>query len=188
MQLNGSTLEPVKESTGTNSTDKPDGDNEYASEEEDSNVNQHSASSISHMPPAQGESHGSRNEGNAGKPKKNSYFKYKLTGEDVWHRARAHGRQPKATGTYNDWLNVQHLDDGRDLCLNWNHVQDWDVTPNESEEERSDLPNENILIALDCDRKAEIAAAKLKELKNLEENDVFDIVPFDLSCFMFMAP
>ena len=61
------------------------------------------------------------------------------------------------------------------MCLNWDNVTEWKKIDGKIAEKDQDT----ILIACDdSNRQKEILVAKKKELRNLEENGVFNIVPY----------
>ena len=102
------------------------------------------------------------------KPSRNTYVKYRLN-EDDWTCAKILSMQPKQTGQYSDWLNV-HVD-GQDepICVNWDHISEWCELP---------YPEQALILTKDQEMLQEVVDAKTAELKNMTDNDVFDIVPF----------
>ena len=104
-------------------------------------------------------------------PKRNSWLRFKLDGSNEWSNAKTHMRQPKQSGKYNNWVNVTDTDKNEDLCINWDTVVAWEPT-----EDPTNVQSD-VFVAVDSGRANEIGMAKEKELANLRENDVFQVVP-----------
>ena len=104
------------------------------------------------------------------KPTRNSYVRYRLEAEDVWNEAKILSKQPKQSGKYKNWINVHVKGDEDPLCVNWDDVGEWNKLPD---------PENVVLLTADQELSQKVVMAKDKELNNMIENDVFEVVPFD---------
>ena len=102
-------------------------------------------------------------------PMAKSYVKFRLQ-DGAWQNAKILSRQPKRTGINKDWMNV-HIEGEDDPCsVNWQQVTAW--VSDESEE---------VVLFLTADQELcqDVVNAKEKELDNLDENEVYELVPDD---------
>ena len=58
-------------------------------------------------------------------PKRNQCIKYRTSQENDWSHVKYLNRAGKATGKYNNWLNVKNIDDDKEYSLDWNQVSEW---------------------------------------------------------------
>ena len=102
------------------------------------------------------------------RPKRNTVVKYKLQ-NDGWKLAKVLSHQPKQTGQYKNWFNIQEDDDVQS-CVNWDHVELWkEVEGTESAVFLTGIQHKS----------QEVVDAKEKELQNLIDHDVFKEVPYN---------
>ena len=101
------------------------------------------------------------------KPGINSYVSFKLN--DVWNQAKVLSMQPKKSGTLKNWINVHVDGEEKPISVNWDDVQEWS--------ELSECEN-TVLLTSDQEMSQDVVDAKDEELESLEENDVFEVVPF----------
>ena len=96
-------------------------------------------------------------------------------GDTDWRSARVLRQQPKQSGNYSHWLNIQSLDgEQKDSALNWDRVEEWhSISTNDTNVEDTVL-----ITATDDAQLAEIKQAKSRELLNLRQNNVYQVVPF----------
>ena len=103
------------------------------------------------------------------KPKAGQHVKFKLDNEVK--QGTLMMQQPKATGQYCNWRNIT-LDDGSSQCVNWEHVEGWEIIEN-------DNPVDNeILLSSQYMELDEVKQAKKKEVDNMIANKVFEVVPY----------
>ena len=101
-------------------------------------------------------------------PKPNSFIKIKLDNDSEWVKAKVLSFQPKRTGRNKDWLNVHVVGDEKPQCIDWSRVESW----------RNALHTEQVALLSEHDKLSqEIIHAKEKEIENLVENKVFQVVP-----------
>ena len=105
-------------------------------------------------------------------PKAGEHVRFLVRGED-WRTGKIMKAQPKATGTYSNWRNVD-LDEGTSLCVNWDDVIQWQNEDHEYENVELVLSNEVIL----SKNQDILMEAKMKEIENMKANDVYDLVPY----------
>ena len=85
--------------------------------------------------------------------------------DNIWKEATVLSRQPKKSGQYKDWLNVHVKGEKEARSIVWREVVAWKKMPN----------IENVLILSDDEKfDQSVIDAKLKELDNLKEHDVFE--------------
>ena len=77
-------------------------------------------------------------------------------------------QQPKRIGKWGDWLNVQVDGDEKPSSLNLKNVVTWKKLP---------TPEKVVLLSSAENMSQEVLNAKFKEIGNLMENNVFDVVP-----------
>ena len=105
-------------------------------------------------------------------PARNSCIRYKLLDSNDWIEAKVMNSQPKRTGGYNNWVNVQNSG-ARPSCVNWEYIEKW------SKRDETGGTVDNVLI-LDRDQeyKEKVINAKSDEIQKMIDNDVFEVVPY----------
>ena len=105
-------------------------------------------------------------------PSRKSQIEYKLNGE--WKNGKVMNMQPKRNSKYKNWVNIEG--DGEDLCVNFEHVEEWREIPLDN---GNDL-NEEYVVYLNTQQENlnEVQEAKKKELENMRINNVYEVVPF----------
>ena len=138
------------------------------------------------------------------KPCRNTNVQYKLNDETGWTHAHILKRQPKQSkhATYKNWVNL-HVDGAEQpVCINWDHVREWNEIPLVNDEIPSVnevpqavdevppvVPPPDIAVAeeVECvevlltdwdNSSTPVIEAKEKEIGNLERHNVFQIVPY----------
>ena len=105
-------------------------------------------------------------ETNAARPAPNEYIQYSLQ-DGSNGRATVLSAQPKRSGKWGDWLNV-YLDGASEpSSLNWRNVVAWKRLPS---------PETVVLLSSAGKLSQKVLDAKQKEIDNLKENNVFDVV------------
>ena len=105
-------------------------------------------------------------------PKIGEHVRFLVRGED-WRIGRIMKSQPKSTGTYSNWRNV-NLDEGTSLCVNWDNVIQWQKEDVEYENVEMVLSNE----VIQSKNQNNLMEAKMREIENMKANDVYDLVPY----------
>ena len=101
-------------------------------------------------------------------PKPNSFIKIKLDNDSEWVKAKVLSFQPKPTGRNKDWLNIHVAEDEKPQSIDWSRAESW----------RNALHTEQVALLSEHDELCqEIIDAKEKEIENLVENKVFQVVP-----------
>ena len=103
------------------------------------------------------------------KPKANQYITFKLEGTAEWQKAKVLSCQPKRTGTYKDWINIEKDFHGPE-SVNWKDVEEWMEVPE---------PEKVLFLTKTEEFDQAVVDAKEKELRSLIKNDVFEEVDFD---------
>jgi len=98
----------------------------------------------------------------------NSYIALKFDGK--WARGKVLPCQPKPRSKFKDWVNI-HLEGSETACsVNWMNVRDW----------RVDSEPERVILCADLKESDQIIIdAKNKELKALNDNQVYEEVEFE---------
>ena len=104
---------------------------------------------------------------NSVKPSRNELVKYRLGPEDEWREVKVMSFQPKQTGTYQNWINVQNPRE--QYCVNWNDVSSWMKVPDHGQV---------MLVTKANELSQEVIDAKQKEIQNMKDNDVYEEVPY----------
>ena len=74
----------------------------------------------------------------------------------------------KKSGKHESWVNVKN--DGEDpCCIDWNDVEEWQDLP---------YPEQVMLLTKEEELSQEVVDAKERELRKLEENNVYITVPY----------
>ena len=109
------------------------------------------------------------------RPTRGTRIKYKLFEENDWRTGMVMNKQPKITGQYRNWVNIAE-DNEEEQSINFEYVENWEeVTGKENEE----LEGENIVLYNSSQETLnEVIEAKNKELKNMKDNDVYELVPY----------
>ena len=101
-------------------------------------------------------------------PKVKTYISFKKVNEE-WHTAKVLSIQPKRKGSYKNWINI-HIDGEDKPCsFNWEHVEKWKELPS---------PDSIFLLTDANEFNQDIVDAKEKELSNLLNNDVYEVVNY----------
>ena len=102
------------------------------------------------------------------KPKADSNIKFMLK-DGSKGDCKVLSRQPKRTGSSKDWVNVKMLGDDEPSSIDWKEVSWWKKLDKE----------ESVLILSSVEEYSQaVIDAKSRELKNLEDNKVFQLVAF----------
>ena len=102
-------------------------------------------------------------------PPRKSLIEYKLEGE--WKSGKVMMKQPKRKGIYRNWVNIEGADE--EICVNFDQVEDWRLLPiNEINEEHI------VYLSMEQENLLEVKEAKAKEIENMKNNDVYELVPF----------
>ena len=104
---------------------------------------------------------------NSVKPSRNQYVKYRLNPEDDWREVKVLSIQPKQSGMYKNWVNVENPTD--QWCVNWDDVYDWSEVP---------CPEQVMMVRGNEEFSQKIVDAKVKELENMKSNHVFEEVEY----------
>ena len=103
------------------------------------------------------------------RPKRNTVIQYALEDNHI-NKAAVLSYQPKRGGVNGDWVNVRLLGQNEPSSVDWTDVLWWRQIENTVEQvlvlNKIDLSNQDVI------------DAKEKEVSNLKENDVFDVVEF----------
>ena len=102
-------------------------------------------------------------------PKTNTYVRYGLQ-DGRSYTARILSTQPKRSGKYGNWLNVQINGKENPSSVNWEEVKEWKQMPYEEKV---------IFLAEEEEMSQEVVNAKEREIQNLRDNDVFEVVEFN---------
>ena len=100
------------------------------------------------------------------KPKLNSYVMLKLKdGQSL--NAKILSKQPKKSSKYGNWMNI--LPDGTEIpsSVNWDEIKEWKQLPDQEKV---------VLLTATEEMSQEVIDAKDREIQNLRDNDVFEIV------------
>ena len=95
-------------------------------------------------------------------PKMNRIVRYRVNDSDQWKKALIMSRGGRANGKYKFWLNVKHLEDDEEKCIDWKSVKEW-----------QDI-EENVLAA--SDKLYDYEIAQERELDNWKQLDVYQEV------------
>ena len=100
------------------------------------------------------------------RPKVNSMVQFMVPDGEI-KKARVLSSQPKWTGRSKDWLNVKLVGSDDPSSVDWSRIQWW---------RKIAQPAQIVLLSAANEYEQEVMAAKLKEMSNLEKNDVFQWV------------
>ena len=100
------------------------------------------------------------------RPKVNSMVQFMMPDGEI-KKARVLSNQPKRTGRSKDWLNVKLVGSDDPSSVDWSRIQWW---------RKIAQPAQIVLLSAANEYEQEVMAAKLKEMNNLEKNDVFQWV------------
>ena len=106
---------------------------------------------------------------NSVRPKRNTVVKFRLENDDAWCKAKVLSVQPKQTGTYKNWFNIQKHNEDEASCVNWDRIELWKEVDGEENPVMLTGIEENLQDVVD---------AKHKELCNLQHHNVYEEVPF----------
>ena len=102
------------------------------------------------------------------KPKANMYVSYKLN-DGQRYTARILSKQPKRRGKHGDWINVKVDGEECPSSVNWDEVKDWEQLQDQEK---------IIFFAAEEEMGQEVVDAKEREIQNLRDNDVYEVVEF----------
>ena len=102
------------------------------------------------------------------RPKRNSFVRFKMKDKIDWQQAKVLSYQPKQTGKYKQWINVQVENETEPKCVNWDEVEAWTGVEVESV----------VYLSAAQNKSQEVVDAKEKELENMKRNNVFEEIPF----------
>ena len=72
---------------------------------------------------------------NSKKPSRSKVVEYKMKGNDKCKKGKIMSAQPKLTGKYSHWLNIEpEVENENPVCINWDHVDQWRELPQVTEE------------------------------------------------------
>ena len=100
------------------------------------------------------------------RPKAKMYVKYTLE-NGIAAAAMVLSQQPKRGSRYEQWINVQVDGENGPSSVNWNDVESWRQIP---EQEHA------VFLTATEEMNQEVVDAKDREIKNLIENNVYDVV------------
>lgn len=107
------------------------------------------------------------------KPGRNKTITYKINGSEEWKKGKVMSVQPKSTGKYSHWINIEPEDENEDqVCINWNHIDHWREVPQYTEQENV------VLLTAEQEQSKAVMDAKHKEIKNMNTYEVFECVPY----------
>ena len=98
-----------------------------------------------------------------GRPKINSMVQLMMPDGEI-KKGRVLSKQPKQTGRYKDWLNVQFIGENKPRSVDWSKVKWWRKTIQSSQV---------LFLSTSNEYEQRVIDAKLKELDNLKNNNVF---------------
>ena len=101
------------------------------------------------------------------RPKSNQRIQFELK-DGATGKATVLSNQPKRIGKWGDWVNVQLDGDSESSSINWKNVKSWKPLP----------ATEKVVLLSSVEKMSQgVLDAKYKEIDNLVENNVFDVVP-----------
>ena len=109
----------------------------------------------------------SHSQENSTRPASNQHIQFTLK-DGATGKATVLSKQPKRIGKWGDWLNVQLDGNSEPSSINWKNVTDWKQLP---------APEKVVLLSSVEKMSQGVIDAKFKEISNLVENNVFDVVP-----------
>ena len=96
-------------------------------------------------------------------PKTKTHVEFKIQESD-WKRGTVLSQQPKRSGMYKNWVNMQVDGEEKPCSVDWKQVTEW-----------KDSTIEKVLfLNLTDELHQDVMDAKVKELENLEEHNVFE--------------
>ena len=98
-----------------------------------------------------------------------------MKGSDEWKRGKIMSTQPKSTGKYSHWLNIEpKVENENPVCINWDHVDQWRELPQVIEE----VSDQEYVVLLTSEQQQakEVTDAKKREIENMEIHGVYECV------------
>ena len=69
------------------------------------------------------------------KTNRGKIVEHKMKGSDEWKTEKNMSAQPKLTGKYSHWLNIEpEAENENPVCIKWDHVDQWRELPQVTEE------------------------------------------------------
>ena len=112
---------------------------------------------------------------NSKKPSRGKVMEYKMKCSDEWKRGKIMSTQPKSTGKYSHWLNIEpKVENENPVCINWDHVDQWRELPQVIEE----VSDQEYVVLLTSEQQQakEVTDAKKREIENMEIHGVYECV------------
>ena len=99
-------------------------------------------------------------------------MEYKMKRSNEWKTGKIMSAQPKSTGKYSHWLNIEpEAENQNPVCINWDHVE-----RNISSNKVSDHEHV-VLLTSEQEQAKEVIDAKKREIENMEIHGVYECVP-----------
>ena len=113
---------------------------------------------------------------NSKKTSRGKVAEYKMKGSDEKKTGKIMSAQPKSTGKYSHWLNIElEAENEKSICINWDHVDQWRELPQVTEEVSD---QEHVFLHPSEQKQAkEVIDAKKREIENMEIHWVYESVP-----------
>ncbi|GAB1599998.1 hypothetical protein Ahia01_000277300 [Argonauta hians] len=109
---------------------------------------------------------------NTTRPSKGKIVEYRIIGNEEWKKGKIMNTQPKLSGNYGHWRNVEPAAENESpLCVNWDEVDQWrEVTEGDHEEHV-------VFLTAEQEQANDVINAKERELENMKAHEVYECVP-----------